>query len=895
MNVSTVLSIAKEAVLTNNLEKLEDIISGLEFTQETATDLISEIFYDAVQKSRIEMMKFLVGKGANINYENCFKQSVLCVVLIKNDPDNENILKFLLENGADVNHENINGQSDFMYLMDKGKLSYSYLLDLVDYVSNIHEKSVRTGGSYLHIAVERVHDKTRVDMLNKLLKMGLEVNCLDNNGDTPLHLMGSIACYCSMVLLLENGADIRMRNILGETVLHCLAYSNELHGYSDCFKLLINSGVDINELDYTGRTFFHHSLMSEDTTPKVVKELINYGLKINVRDCLGQNEISLTVKKGEFLEHAEVPDFESRCEMIKMLSEENVDINNADIYGITPLHLSTTFGPDDLDVLVTLLDIGADVMRKTNTGATALHWACKIYNMVHVLIFTYRQKGYNIDMIDKYGSTALHWAVWYRNLQACQKLLQFGADVNIQDMAGKTAIDLAKTLHFDDFHKLLTTYDTMESLEIQDPILKCNGSDPIFCCPLLKYIRKENDKVNVKEYMEHVNYHKTSLCKSISIVLGSSNMGMFYEIEENITVPEKIDNLMQLLCARVANRNKLFLCELRLAGSSFEGTKVRLRDEFDYLWCLKELAEAFVPVESTAYPESFVKLRHKDDMIRHRFSQYIDQENFLDCKLFTRHLYSLLNEEIKIILEDQNDFVCVKFLNPISHGTSSFVFYYFGFQAKAFPISIDVVPAVWFDGWIPVKFPIGHSHLLHGNSNGLIFSVVFKTPDRFHVKDYSMFYRISYAYIEQSILKSIPFHIKKGYIILKSLCETGYFPETVDHDRNVTVTKYFTSYYLKTCFLHELEKAKRGNDSDLKGYPENTTASDKISIRWAKKIIRHMGKCFNNGSLPSFFNPSKNLLSLEGMGEDGMNDRYVSLQLISLFEHLINIAENELI
>ncbi|CAG2243045.1 unnamed protein product [Mytilus edulis] len=213
---------------TNNLEKLEDIISGLDLTQETATDLISEIFYDAVQKSRIEMMKFLVGKGANINYENCFKQSVLFVVLINNNPDNENILKFLLENGADVNHENINGQSDFMYLMDKGKLSYSYLLDLVDYVSNIHEKSVRTGGSYLHIAVERVHDKTRVDMLNKLLKMGLEVNCLDNNGDTPLHLMGGIACYCSIVLLLENGADIRMRNILGETVLHCLAYSKRI-------------------------------------------------------------------------------------------------------------------------------------------------------------------------------------------------------------------------------------------------------------------------------------------------------------------------------------------------------------------------------------------------------------------------------------------------------------------------------------------------------------------------------------------------------------------------------------------------------------------------------------------------------------------------------------------
>ncbi|XP_052102014.1 uncharacterized protein LOC127735757 [Mytilus californianus] len=622
---------------------------------------------------------------------------------------------------------------------------------------------------------------------------------------------------------------------------------------------------------------------------------MKYGVKIDVRDCLGQNEISFAVQKVDLSEYTEVSDFERRCEVIKMLSGESVNINNADMYGITPLHLSTTFGPGDLDILVTLLDIGADVTRKTNMGATALHWACKVYNMAHVLIFTYRQNGYNINITDKYGSTALHWAVWYRNLQACQSLLQCGADVDIQDMAGKTAIDLARTLHFDDFHRLLTTYDTMESLGIQDPVIECNGGDPIFCCPLLKYLRKENDKANVEEYIEHVNRHKTSLCKSINIVLGSSNMGMFYEIEENISVPEKIDNLMQLLSARVTDRNKLFRCELRLAGSSFEGTKVRLRDEFDYLWCLKELGEAFVPVESSAYPQSFVKLRLKDDRIRFRFSQYINHENFLDCKLLTRHLYILLNEEIKNILKDQNEFVCQKFLNEISHGTSSLVFYYFGCQAKSFPLSIDVVPTVWFDGWTPVEFPVKHSHLLHHNSNDLMFSVVFKTPDRFHVKDYTTFYRISYAYIEQRILKSIPLHIKKGYIILKSLCETGYFPKTIDHDKNKTIEKFITTYHLKTCFLHELENAKRGNDSDLEGCPENAIASYKISIQWAKQILDHMGKCFHNGSLPSFFNPSKSLVSYEGMVHDGMIEQDVFLQLISLFEHLVNTAETELI
>ncbi|VDI77427.1 Hypothetical predicted protein [Mytilus galloprovincialis] len=166
----------------------------------------------------------------------------------------------------------------------------------------------------------------------------------------------------------------------------------------------------------------------------------------------------------------------------------------------------------------------------------------------------------------------------------------------------------------------------------------------------------------------------------------------------------------------------------------------------------------------------------------------------------------------------------------------------------------------------------------------------------FHVKDYTTFYQISYAYIEQNILKSIPFHIKKGYIILKWLCETGYFPKTIDHDKNRTLEKYITTYHLKTCFLHELENAKRGNDSDFEVCPENAIESYNLSIQWAKKILGHMGKCFRKGSLPSFFNPSKSLVSYEGMGHDGMIEQDLFLQLISLFEQLINTAaESELL
>ncbi|XP_033111273.1 serine/threonine-protein phosphatase 6 regulatory ankyrin repeat subunit C-like [Anneissia japonica] len=886
----------EEAVSANDSQKLEEIISGLErrnFPPDKLKELLNSQLYQAMSHSSQDIVRFLVKKGADINHHNSIKQSILFRAIHSTTAESENILKFLLENGADINHKNINGQTDFMDLMVSDKLTYSYLLDIVDAVSNIQERDLRTGGSYLHIVSNRWDDESRVDMLNKLLKMGLDINCLDNNDDTPLHLMGGIACCYSIKFLLENGADIKARNRMGETVLHYLACSNEFDGFSDSLKLLIDKGADINELDYEGRTSVHQALTSKDTTCESIKELMKYGIKMNVQDYSGRNEIFFAVHDVKsYLKYTEEADLERRSEVIKLLAEEGVDVNTGDMHGITPLHMSTTLGSDELDILVTLLDLGADFTRKTNTGATALHWACKTYNMAHVLTFFYLENGKDINVKDDYGSTILHWAVWHRKLSVCRSVLQAGADANIKDTTGKTPGDLARILHFDDFHKLLSTYKTLEPLEIQYPVVVCNGSDPIFSCPILKYIKKLDHKIDVQEYMKHVDLHKASLSRSVSIMLGLSNMGMFYDIEENTTVPEKIDTLMCSIVNKVAGRNPLFCCELRLAGSSFEGTKVQVRDEFDYIWSLTEFNESFVPVESSVFPEGFVKLHIKEEMIGGRFSQYLDKDNFLDSRFLTRQLFSLINEEVKNTLKGHNDLVCIKFLDEIFCGTSNLVFHYFGRQAKSFTISVDVVPTILLAGWTPVGFHVRHSLLLQHSTNDLIFSAILKTPDRVHVEHYTMFFRVSYGYIEQGILQSVPYDVKKGYIILKSLAETGYFPKVVDHDNDRTIKKFITSYHLKTCFLHELEKARNEGDLDLQDTPE--TPVNRISLNWAKRILDRLESCIHNGSLPSFFNPSKNLLgvSLEGMcHQENIIEKDALMQLVSLFQYLLNTAD----
>ena len=884
----------QRAVSENDIKEVEKRLSKNSQYYDVAkstegAECVNKCLHDVITHGNVDMIKLLVMNGADVNFENYIHQSVLSkAIYIENKADCLEITKFLLEKGANINHEATNGQSDFMFLMASGKLQYAYLMDLIKSVKNFNEHDCRTGGSYLHMVSCRPYDESKVAMLKILLTRGIPINGKDNNDDTPAHLMATIACAESLRFLLDQGADIRSRNRFGETILHNLASSNEFDGFSESLNLLIERGVDINEVDYKGRSVVHHSLLSKDTKCNAIKTMLKCGIKLNVKDNKLRNEMHYAVEEINAVAYSQ-EDVENRAEVIKFLANIGVPIDEGDIDGITPLHFATT--KDELDILVTLLDLGADVTKRTRTGATALHWACKIYNMAHVLIHWHLWNDHSINIQDKYGSTPLHWAVWFRSLSVAQSLLQVGAKVNIKDNNGNSPLDLAQKLNYNDFSVLLTTYETLEPNSLKMS-LECHGTDLIRACPLLRYIRKSNDEICIDEYLEHARLHETSVKQFINTVVELPNMGLYYDIQENQTIPAVFDNLMHKLARNVEQRNPLFRCELHLAGSMLEGTKVNISDEFDYIWNLKEFNKAFNPVQSNTFPKGFVKLLLKPEVSKSYFTDYIDADCFLDCKLLIRHFYSLLNEELNKLLEyrnkDQFEYIsCVKYLDDICCSVSNLGFLYFGQEAKMMTISVDVVPAIWLGEWLPKGFPADNLMLLHETKADTIFSAVFKTPDRFHVKDFTLFYRLSYVYMEQRILKNIPHHIKKGYIILKSLAESGYFPMVIDHDKGRHVKQYITSYYLKTCFLHLLESSRREGSVDFEEVPESDEASKLISITWARKITDYFKTCIQDLFLPSYFDPQKNLTGVQGI--QGVYDQSVFLHMISLLRTILDM------
>lgn len=891
---------AKDAIYTSNAQALQRLINEIcnenVLTTEEVKEALGESLYHAAILGHYEIVRYLVKNGAEVNYEDPLKQSVLLqTIMSAASEESDEILKFLLQNGANINHRSINGQTDFMFLMASSRLNYLFLTKFLDAVFEIRETDLRTGGSYLHMVFNRPADENKTLIMKKLLDKGLDVNGKDNNDDTPLHLMAAIADCESMRFLVENGADVQARNRLGENVLHTLVSSNEFDGFPHSLNFLMEMGININETDLNGKTAIHHALMSKDTDEKAIEEILKLGIKINVKDIYGRNELYEAIKEVD-AEYSP-SDLDRRAAVIRILANAGVDVNEGDMYGITPLHLATTRG--DLEILVTLLDAGADVTKKTKSGATVLHWSCKIYNMAHVLIHCYLSEGYDINAVDKYGSTALHWAVWYRMSSSSQSLLQVGSDYTIKDSSGNTPVDLAKKLLFTKFLDLVANdnYKRLEGLALQDPVIECDGSDPFHACPFLHYVRKEEGRLCVDEYIEHLRCHDASLAECIQTSLEIQSMGLFYDIEENSSVPEIMDNLMQCLNNRVGERNPLFRCKLKLSGSVYQGTKVSLPNEFDYLWILIEFCETFSPVESPAFPESFVKLKLRSVVDEPRFTRYLTKGNLLDSRLLIRDFHKIVNEELVCLLRGENhgqfhNIVCLKLLNEISCTNSSLSFQFFGKEAKCFGISIDIVPTIWFQDWKPREFKavdLGTGDI--AGEHPCSFHVIIKTPDRCHVEDFSFFFRISYAYLEQCIMRKVPKVMKKGYILLKILGESGYLPKVVDHDNNRTLMQYLTSYHLKTCFLHEVDSWRHGTtcEEGLKGSTDSEE-NNSIALTWARKIIDRYEKSVREKFLATFFEPKRNLLGLQGK-EDAMTESDIFQGMVNLLKYLINAVD----
>jgi len=109
-----------------------------------------------------------------------------------------------------------------------------------------------------------------------------------------------------------------------------------------------------------------------------------------------------------------------------------------------------------LDTVRRLLDQGADINAKGNTGATALMMACwwGHADIVRLLL----DRGANVNARGLDGYTALMEAARYGRFEIAELLLERGAHVNSKTAMGKTARTFAKEKGHAQLEELLLDY-----------------------------------------------------------------------------------------------------------------------------------------------------------------------------------------------------------------------------------------------------------------------------------------------------------------------------------------------------------------------------------------------------------------------------------------------------
>ena len=256
----------------------------------------------------------------------------------------------------------------------------------------LHWAAVRDSSPYWadekHTLIDRASKNRRLAIAHLLIKRGANVNAQNNYGDTPL--LFSTGAF--MHLLLDNGADINRKNKYGSTPLRVAAQN----GDKTTAKILLERGAKTtlkwdmscilsNTPEYIAMKTGHPEIADLIKVWPVV--VLNSKARM-LTFCMAMHSRVGTESSAHILsQHL----FQEICSYLK---PEAITLRNAMIN-------------QDIEAITALLNAGADV----NT--------------------------------QEYDLPLLHVAITYRNIDIIKLLLAHGADVNYENIQGKTAFDLA--------------------------------------------------------------------------------------------------------------------------------------------------------------------------------------------------------------------------------------------------------------------------------------------------------------------------------------------------------------------------------------------------------------------------------------------------------------------
>jgi ankyrin repeat protein len=373
--------------------------SAVDLDQDRSTD----------SQSAINILRKLLRAGAKIDAGNFMGETALGVAARKRFMGG---VRILLEKGADVNWSN-NG----------------YKTPL--------QNAAASGD---------------IEMVKYLLRARANVNAVDGSGETALIAAVKAEKIHRGERLLETGAGMNLAETTSGGrggLLRGVAWS----GNVELLNILLGAGADVNAVDFSGGTALIAAAKAGKTP--IVERLLEAGAGSDdwgglLRGVAWSGNVELlnilldrgadaeSIKDGTALRAAAIA---GEIDMVKRLIQAGAEVNSTETSFAGVLQGAARYRR--IDVLDFLIGAGAVVNSRDAYGQTVLEVAATSGNslMVQQLL----QAGATPNSVGTNGLYAppLHEAAKHGHVDASKVLLEAGADVNLIDYLGLTAMGYA--------------------------------------------------------------------------------------------------------------------------------------------------------------------------------------------------------------------------------------------------------------------------------------------------------------------------------------------------------------------------------------------------------------------------------------------------------------------
>ncbi|XP_014221961.2 ankyrin-1-like [Trichogramma pretiosum] len=291
-------------------------------------------------------------------------------------------------------------------------------------------------------ALHTICRDARVELLQSFFEVvdyhgkPVQINVRDSLGNTPLHLAVESGNVTTFELLLTRGADVNLVNEEGSTPLHLICQRLDSYRFVEVlFKIANDIGkpVWVDVPDKEGNTALHLAIRHRSTRTSEI--LLVNGANPNLADKDGYTALHLITK---------IRCYQAMKQFFQIVdkTQEKLQIDARDNKGWTPLQMSVCSGSRRKFQM--LLRRGADPNAINHNGQTFLHFLSSIscYDLMRQFfkITADMRQPVEIDARDTTGRTPLSLALFNANTRMAEELLWAGADPNLADNEGWTPL-----------------------------------------------------------------------------------------------------------------------------------------------------------------------------------------------------------------------------------------------------------------------------------------------------------------------------------------------------------------------------------------------------------------------------------------------------------------------